>query len=259
MKHISSIDKNVARGLSFLASDLDGTLLVGLEFVDPVIEALNRWTDSGRGVIFLTGRPARWVLDKLSGRFFIDLMLAENGGVIFKDGEELIQTEDKNPRVRLDEFFRQVQKKIPEARKTGCDKLRKTDLTINIREGVEKDLLSSSQVSIIHEMARASGLQSTESHIHIHIFTEEKANKGQIASHLFSDFLGIKDYKKRVLVMGDSLNDEPMFNPRYFPISCGVANIKNYLPRMTYRPSYITKKEQGWGVIEVIDFLLGLT
>jgi hypothetical protein len=105
-------------------------------------------------------------------------------------------------------------------------------------------------------MAEKAGLFTTESNIHFHIFTEARTNKGEIARHLFRDLLGLKDYKRQVLVIGDSLNDEPMFDPKIFPLSCGVANIRNYLPSMVHKPAFVASNEQGWGVIEIIDVLL---
>ena len=58
----------------------------------------------------------------------------------------------------------------------------------------------------------------------------------------------------RVLFIGDSPNDEPMF--RAFPVSVGVANIRRVAARMSHLPAYVTRGEGGAGFVELAEHLL---
>ncbi len=43
-----------------------------------------------------------------------------------------------------------------------------------------------------------------------------------------------------VITVGDSPNDESLFNQRYFPMSVSVANIQEYTNQLQHQPTYIT-------------------
>ena len=60
--------------------------------------------------------------------------------------------------------------------------------------------------------------------------------------------------RERYLYFGDSPNDEPLF--REFPHTVGVANVREFLPRMKHHPSYVTKKEGGHGFAEAVRWIL---
>ena len=58
------------------------------------------------------------------------------------------------------------------------------------------------------------------------------------------------DQKKHAFVFcGDSPNDEPLF--RYFPNSCGVANVKDFKFEMTHLPKYVSNSKGGKGFVEI--------
>jgi hypothetical protein len=59
----------------------------------------------------------------------------------------------------------------------------------------------------------------------------------------------------QVLTLGDSPNDEAMFDATVFPISVGVANILQYRDRLTHLPQYITQHPGVSGFIELMDCL----
>ena len=53
---------------------------------------------------------------------------------------------------------------------------------------------------------------------------------------------------------GDSANDEPMF--KAFEWSFGVANVRDFLPRLQSPPKWITPSKGGHGFVEGIEVLL---
>ena len=66
--------------------------------------------------------------------------------------------------------------------------------------------------------------------------------------------LSLEDELDKVLFIGDSPNDQSMFE--FFPISVGVANITKFTNIITRPPRYITKKESGLGFAEMVSVLL---
>lgn len=64
----------------------------------------------------------------------------------------------------------------------------------------------------------------------------------------------LDDIRDHYLYIGDSANDEPMFE--YFPHSVGVANVRGFLHRMSAHPKYICEQEGGYGFSELADQLL---
>jgi hydroxymethylpyrimidine pyrophosphatase-like HAD family hydrolase len=59
-----------------------------------------------------------------------------------------------------------------------------------------------------------------------------------------------------VLFAGDSPNDEPMF--RFFPLSVGVANIRDAEHLIASKPGFVTSKRSGEGFVELAEKLLAL-
>jgi hypothetical protein len=56
------------------------------------------------------------------------------------------------------------------------------------------------------------------------------------------------------IYVGDSLNDEPMFN--FFPHSVGVSTVRTFLPEMRSPPRWITRGPGGAGFVEMAEALL---
>ena len=87
---------------------------------------------------------------------------------------------------------------------------------------------------------------------HIKSLQQDKARGlKQIVSKYFSQLL-----PEQIVTVGDSPNDESLFNSDLFPISVGVANINHYCDRLQYKPTYITSNPEGAGFCEFINSLL---
>ena len=57
-----------------------------------------------------------------------------------------------------------------------------------------------------------------------------------------------------VVYIGDSPNDEPMFE--YFPNAVGVANILGFWNQLRFKPAWITKEEGGKGFAQLARVLV---
>jgi hypothetical protein len=61
---------------------------------------------------------------------------------------------------------------------------------------------------------------------------------------------------QQILTIGDSPNDEPMFDPEKFLNSIGVANIHHYQDKMQHLPKYVTQGSEFGGFQELAQLLL---
>ena len=61
---------------------------------------------------------------------------------------------------------------------------------------------------------------------------------------------------QQVLTIGDSPNDEAMFDADLFTISVGVANVRHYQDKMLHLPKYITQASEFAGFQELAQQLL---
>ena len=66
--------------------------------------------------------------------------------------------------------------------------------------------------------------------------------------------LAIDFCEERIVFVGDSPNDAPMFG--FFPNACGVANVLDFAGRMDADPAYRTTARGGYGFIEVAERIL---
>ena len=81
-------------------------------------------------------------------------------------------------------------------------------------------------------------------------------NKLEMTRIFTKEVLGIDlDYNKdEFFFCGDSPNDEPLF--QYFPNSCGVANIRDFISEMRNLPTYVSYSKGGKGFVEICEKFL---
>jgi ribonuclease HI len=87
---------------------------------------------------------------------------------------------------------------------------------------------------------------------HIKPLEQEKAAAlQQVLRHHFPDLS-----PDQLVTVGDSPNDESLFDGDRFPLSVGVANVRHYLDRLTHHPHLITPSPEVEGFCELARSLL---
>ena len=89
---------------------------------------------------------------------------------------------------------------------------------------------------------------------HIKPLPQDKASG--LAQVIRQQFPGLEHHQ--VLTVGDSPNDESMFDPAQFPHSVGVANVRHYLDALAHHPAFVTQAEEGEGFRELAEALLSM-
>ena len=142
---------------------------------------------------------------------------------------------------------------VPGAALAADQPYRVADLAIDVCEDVPP--LPQAAVDTILRLFAEAGATAKLSSIHVNGWFGTY-DKLAMARRLLDAELGIDPERApgRVLFIGDSPNDEPMF--RAFPVSVGVANIRRVAARMSHLPAYVTRGEGGAGFVELAEHLL---
>lgn len=247
--HLENLkDYSEFANIRLIASDIDGTLTRDDQLCAEVIQAIDQLQQYGVSVLLVTGRSAGWG-HALAGYLPVAGVIAENGGVFIKAGafappQDLIGLGNWTAhRAHLRACYDVLQGYYPKIAETGDNFSRLTDWTFEVSGLTEK------QLEDLSRLCDNEGWGFTYSSVHCHIM-DTRQEKGAAIEKVV-DFLDHTLRLEEVVTVGDSLNDEAMFNPERFQLSVGVKNIETYLSRMSYKPKYISLHYESAGFLSL--------
>ncbi len=261
---VNDISLGWLQTIDTIATDVDGTLTDEHGHFSPeLISAFLLCERYNIKVILVTGRPASWVQGMVE---YLPVKggIGENGGLYCPKKREapmrlLMAEADNLPEISLDyveatrkqrlAVFDLIRAQYPFLKPTGDCVTRLTDFTFPIDNLTASDLVS------IEAICHDKNWGFTHSSIHGHI----KDPNQHKASGILKTIRLVPELQtdaERVVTVGDSRNDQEMFDPSLFPHSVGVANITRHLPSMQVPPSYITTLPGVQGFCELIDHLV---
>ncbi len=255
-----SINEFKNKEIRVVLTDIDGTLTEHGLLPPHSYSSLHHLTQSGLAVIPVTGRPAGWC--ELIARLWpVHGVIGENGAFYFRHVKKMIRhfmrshEERREDKKKLVAIRKQVLAKVSGAAVASDQFCRLFDLAIDFREDVSP--LPQNQINQIVEIFEKHGATAKVSNIHVNGWFGQHDKVSTCREYLKREFGFNEDEMKHYCIfVGDSPNDEPMFS--FFPQSFGVANIKEFLPYLKTKPSYITSQEEGHGFAEVAQHLLSL-
>jgi HAD superfamily hydrolase (TIGR01484 family) len=233
-----------------VATDVDGTLTQLDKFTPALFLALNQLAEAGIPVIITTGRSAGWV-QGLAEYLPVVGAIAENGAIFYKGHhtELLVPIPDLLAhRQALAKTFASLQAAFPHLQESSDNRFRLTDWTFGVQG------LSVEDLGELRDRVEAEGWGFTYSTVqcHIRLAQQDKANGlEQVLRRFFPELTTAE-----IVTIGDSPNDESMFNGDRFPLSVGVANIRRYVDQMRYQPRFVTEMEAGEGFCELVRSIL---
>lgn len=236
----------------FIATDMDGTLTKQGKFSAAVLQAIETLMAAGVKVLIVTGRSAGWV-SGLSSFMPVVGAIAENGGLFYPTGSEqpvlLTPIADvTRHRQDLALVFQQLKLKFPQIEESGDNRFRITDWTFDVAT------LTLDELEIMGDICQEMGWGFTYSNVQCHIKPQGQEKAIALLKVLQEYF---PDYSpNQVVTVGDSPNDESLFDQRYFPISVGVANVMKYVNQLQYQPKYVTNAAEGEGFCELSSYVL---
>jgi HAD superfamily hydrolase (TIGR01484 family) len=237
--------------IRLIASDVDGTLTDNGKFSSDFIFTLLALQSAGIKVLLVTGRSAGWV-SALVNYLPVSGAIAENGGVFLQaDGEQDLLSSVPNlsrHRILLENTFHHIKQKFPSLQTSTDNQFRITDWTFDV------DNLSTDDIQAISTQCYLMGWSFTYSNVQCHIKPVHQDNATGLLTVLKKYFPELNS--QQVLTVGDSPNDEAMFNLDLFPISVGVANVRHYQSKMLHLPKYVTHASEFDGFSELAKLLL---
>jgi HAD superfamily hydrolase (TIGR01484 family) len=261
---LEKLSKKLCRSIKGIFSDIDDTLTDKGKLTEDSYAALWKLKKAGLRMIPVTGRPAGWV-DHLARMWPVDAVIGENGAFYYhldltqgRDGklvQRFVQPKETRAanREKLWKVFRELQKKMPGLEVASDQGYREIDLAVDFCEDVPR--LPPADIDRIVKAFVEAGAQSKISSIHVNSWFGDH-DKYSCCRMLLKELYG-EDFdqeRDNYLYFGDSPNDEPLF--REFTHTVGVANVREFLPRMQHAPTYITKKDGGHGFAEAVRWIL---
>jgi hydroxymethylpyrimidine pyrophosphatase-like HAD family hydrolase len=213
-----------------LATDYDGTLATDGEVSGATVKGLRRLKAAGRKAILVTGRELPellWIFPEVE---LFDLVVAENGALLYSPKDRWEQVLAEPPPARF----------LMALRERGVSPLSMGRVIIASTESEGAKILSA-----IHSLGLDLQVIFNKGSVMVLPSGVNKATG--LAAAL--DHLGLSP--QQVVGVGDAENDYPLL--RY--CGCGVA-VANALPALKERADMVTRGGQEDGVIELIDGML---
>lgn len=249
---LSQSDSSCWNNIRLVATDMDGTLTSKGKFTSKLLQALENLAAAKIKVLIVTGRSAGWV-SGLSSLMPVAGAVAENGGLFYLSGSDkpiaLTPIPDLvSHRQHLAAAFEQLQSKFPQIQESADNRFRVTDWTFDVA------LLTPSELQTLGHLCQEMGWGFTYSNVQCHIKPQgqDKAiGLLQVLQKYWSEYS-----PEQVVTVGDSPNDESLFDRRYFSMSVGVANVLEYAKQLQHQPAYVTNATEGEGFCELSSYLL---
>jgi HAD superfamily hydrolase (TIGR01484 family) len=253
MAKIQLFNPDSVKNIRLIATDMDGTLTQAGRFTAQLLQGLTDLAIAQVPVLIVTGRSAGWV-QGLVNYLPITGAIAENGGLFYSVSSEedhlLSHIENKTDhRDRLAQTFAQLQAERSQLHESTDNCFRITDWTFDVQG------LSSDDLHHLAQQCQAEGWSFTHSTVQCHIKPQGQ-DKAAALSQVLGQYFPHLD-PTQVLTVGDSPNDESLFNPDQFPCSVGVANVEHYLQEMKHQPKFVTQKPESEGFCEMVRLFLG--
>ncbi len=245
-------------GVVGILTDIDDTLTRDGRIEPEARAALEALHAARLPVFAITGRPMGWS-EPFARDWPLEAIVAENGAVALFRQEGRLQVEyvqdaptREHNAQRLREVLERIERQVAGACRARDSAGRVTDIAIDHSEFVR---LPAERIAEVLAIMQAAGMTATVSSIHVNgWFGEHTKLTG--ADWIVRRRLGreLAGERERWIFVGDSPNDQAMFGA--FPLSVGVANIRDFSDRLRVWPGWITAGERGKGFAEVAAAVL---
>ena len=253
---LSQASTTAFKSVRLVATDMDGTLTTARRFTPALLQMFKQLAAVDIQVLIVTGRSAGWV-SGLAHYLPVWGAIAENGGLLYVEGPHpatlaqtlLVPLSDLvQHRQQLAAVFQRLQVLFPALAESDDNCFRLTDWTFDVQG------LSTNELEAIDRCCQRLGWGFTYSTIQCHLKLRSQDKAMGLQTVLQQYFPGYT--AENILTVGDSPNDESLFDASCFPLSVGVANVLDYSDRLLHLPAYVTAAAEGDGFLELAHLLL---
>lgn len=239
-------------------TDVDGTLTTGGKLTADVLKALELLQVHQVKVVLVSGRPAGWG-EAWVRQWPVAGAIMENGGLHFAwRGRRLTKSyaqprwrREKNRRA-LHAHVRAALERVPGARLSSDSLFTEVDLAIDYAEDVE---LGPGAADTLEAFLKRRGVSAVRSSVHVNCWLGRFDKLSAVRKFLRQEWKQtLSSDERRFAYIGDSFNDAPMFGA--FPLSIGVANVRDVLGELEAKPRFVTRAREGAGFREVAQAIV---
>jgi HAD superfamily hydrolase (TIGR01484 family) len=261
MRPLAAIPAEARRAVRGVLADIDDTITTHGELTPAAYAALARLRDAGKLVIPITGRPAGWC-DHIARMWPVDAVVGENGAFYMRYdrtrralvrrfvADDAARAAD---RAKLARIGAAILRAVPGTALASDQHYREADLAIDFCEDVPR--LPDVAIDRVVAIMREAGMTAKISSIHVNGWFGRYDKLGMTRTLMQERFgIDLDARRSEFMFVGDSPNDAPMF--RYFPLSVGVANVRQFGARLEHPPEYVTEATSGAGFVELAGRLL---
>jgi HAD superfamily hydrolase (TIGR01484 family) len=246
---LQSLTSGQLKNIRLIATDMDGTLTKDGKFTPQLLATFAALTEMNITILIVTGRSAGWV-SGLAEYLPIQGAIAENGGLFYRTNhpvEYLVEIADRRShRQALQQMFQTLQQAFPKIQESSDNLFRITDWTFDVA-GLDRNALKE-----MGDRCHTQGFGFTYSTVQCHIRLPQQ-DKAVGLMQVLKQFPDLS--MDQVITVGDSPNDESLFERDRFPISVGVANVQHYLKDLNHQPSYMTDGFEADGFCELGELI----
>jgi hypothetical protein len=258
MRPLSEIDPSVLARVEGVVFDVDDTLTRDGRVERVAFDALWRLSEAGLVLVAVTGRPLGWT-DVMAMQWPIDLAVGENGAGWSWQAQRALHAgyfHDGATRAEHTALLDRVRARVAEAMphvKLAIDQhARRCDLAFDVGE---REDLPREQIDALVALVEALGARCPVSTVHAHVIPGDWDKAcGVVRALAEARSIAVDPGRERFLFVGDSGNDAAAFEA--FPLSVGVANVRNHLDRLPVPPAWVTGDDRGRGFAELAGALL---
>ncbi|MEK9673318.1 MAG: HAD-IIB family hydrolase [Rhodospirillaceae bacterium] len=263
MKPLADIPKTALSAVRGIVTDVDGTLTTDGKITSSALGALERAKAADLKIVAVTGAAAG-TCDAMARTWPVDAVIGESGGFVFRLHPEtgrmvhlhiLPRDERRGHWAEYEKVLALVMQEVPGAALAADQAYRETDLAIDHGQDVQP--LGAAAIAKIVQIMEYAGMTTGVSNIHINGWLgpyDKLATTRLVFKDLFVVDLDDENQRAQWVFVGDSPNDQPMF--AYFPLSVGVANVRDFGARIETPPAYVTDAAAGNGFAQMVDAIL---
>ncbi|MFB9216229.1 HAD-IIB family hydrolase [Vibrio sinaloensis] len=246
--------------IEWVLTDVDDTLTWQGKLPPETLLALNSLKQRGIKVIAVTGACAGWC-DHIAQLWPVDAVLGENGAFTLEKSEKGIRLSSAVPldtmRAQQAQLKQKIEPLLAQYHDVGLtldQAYRLCEVAIDI--GQNREPLAPELVEQIVSQIHQFGAHATASSIHINAWYGDHSKRNSAFAYLRSKGLSDQQILDTCCYVGDSLNDQQMFET--LPFTVGVQNIEHYWQRLQHKPSTVMSQPGGFGFAEFSQQLLAL-
>lgn len=239
-------------------TDVDGTLTTKGRLAASTLRALEWLAVHRVPVVLVSGRPSGWG-EAWARQWPVAGVIVENGALHFawRDGKlhksyaQPAGVRERNRRQLLAHVTAALAA-VKGARLSMDCAATEVDLAIDYAEDAS---LGAAGAEALEAFLGARGVTAVRSSVHVNCWLgrfDKLTAVRRFVKQEWGASLGAGD--RRYVYVGDSFNDAPLFAA--FPLSVGVANVKDVLERLDAPPRYVTRAREGKGFGEVADAVI---